>query len=165
MLVSWVQKEAISLHFPPVLLHIAFCFTDKVFHYFFHIKSLCCYELLLRTLVCQDTSHVLPMRLLRMTGPAGRGILSQSLEKKKKKKPFALQEWQNTFFPNQWVTHLCCAEENHHPISSLGLGHQIHCLLPTLLRALCTSFHHQLSLLPWTRGREVMSSLHHLPDS
>ena len=85
MLVSWVQKEAISLHFPPVLLHIAFCFTNKVFHYFFHIKRLCCYELLLRTLVCQDASHVLPMRLLRMTGPAGRGILSQSLEKKKKK--------------------------------------------------------------------------------
>lgn len=50
-------------------------------------------------------------------------------------------------------------------MSSLGLGHRLHCLLPTLLRALCTSFYHQLSLRLWTRGREVMSSLHHLPIS
>lgn len=60
---------------------------------------------------------------------------------------------------------LCCAGENRHPMSSLGLGHRLHCLLPTLLRALCTSFYHQLSLRLWTRGREVMSSLHHLPIS
>lgn len=86
MLVSWVQKEAISLHFPPVLLHIAFCFTNKVFHYFSHIKSLCCDELLSRTLVCQDASHVLPMRLLRMTGPAGRRDPFSGFRKRKRKK-------------------------------------------------------------------------------
>ena len=85
MLAGWMQKEAISLHFPPVLLHIAFCFANKVFHYFSHIKSLCCYELLSRTLVCQDASHVLPMRLLRMTGSVERGDPFSEFGKRKKK--------------------------------------------------------------------------------
>lgn len=61
-------------------------------------------------------------------------------------------------------TALCCAGENQRRVLSLRLGHQMLCLLLTLLRASCTSFHDQISLLAGPAG-EVMSAPHHSPLS
>lgn len=119
----------------------------------------CCGRLCLAQMCLNENSlSVQQMRLVRTMGPMGRGNPFSEFGKKKKNKavcPVGMREHSFSYSP------LCWVGENIHGTPSLRLGQQIHSLLLTLLQASCTSFHDQISLLPWTswkRSYEISPS-------
>lgn len=154
-------------------LHLGICFANKVFHYFSHLKSLCCcYEMLLKSLVCPDVSQwkqfsCTANETCEGDGTCGkRGSFCRVWKNEKLSWLPCRADRTHSFLISEWVIHLCAALGriiNYSQASGWVSRHTV--FSRPFSELLAPVFMIKFLCLLGAAEKEVMSPLHHSPVS